>query len=467
MARLTETTKVYQEKTTVSESSLECALAGAVAAISGLKGSAIIIHGPPGCGWTGRWARSDFAIDNWVPLVADNLLQHNLIFGGSQKLRDAAKWAVERWKPKQLFIIAGCAGSLITDPMSEVAAEVEKSSGIPIITLDAPGFKGLVATGMDDAFVKILNRFAENGKESERGSVNLIAPYLMGSANWVYDLTEIRSLLEAIGIKVNCVLTYNTTVDEVGRFNRAQSNIYLTYEELPNLRKYEEEHGLERLGQNLPLPIGAANTERWYLNLAEHFGKGKEASKLLQEQAMSLKYLKFHYNCTWVSTWVSNKYAVIVGPATWAASYANFAYFDMTIYPAVIALYGESKQSMERAKETLADLTKYYAPIILENPLYIQLVEAVKECNPEFAIGQTQEKSLLESHGIPHISLAGLQTVLGGFNFIPYPSVGIKGILYQLTMLARLLEHTFYEPEKWAGLRYCGREARPEDVSPL
>ena len=86
MVEITENPKACQEKTTVSESSLECSLAGAVAAISGLNGSAVIVHGPPGCGWTGRWARSDFAIDNYIPLVADNLLQHNLIFGASDNI---------------------------------------------------------------------------------------------------------------------------------------------------------------------------------------------------------------------------------------------------------------------------------------------------------------------------------------------------------------------------------------------
>ncbi|TDA68018.1 MAG: hypothetical protein D9V47_08905 [Clostridia bacterium] len=450
-------------ETVAKESSLECGLAGAVAAVSGLKGSTIILHSPPGCGWTARWARSDFAINNYVPLVPDNLLQHNLIFGASQKLYDSARWAMERWKPKQLFLMAGCAGSLIADPMNEIATEMEKKYGSPVIVLDRAGFRGMVATGMDETFAEILGRLtADGGGEKDPDSVNIVAPYLMGSSNWVYDLEEIRGLLEAIGLKVNCILTFNTTLEQLREFPRASADIYLTWEDFPQMREYEKRHDIVRLGQDLPLPIGAANTDQWYMSLARHFGKEAEAQRVMREQVASLRYLKFHYNATWVSTWIANKYAAVIGPAIWAASYARFLYYDMAAYPSVIALYGETQESIETAKEVLKDLTGYYDSLILENPLYIQVVKALNERNPEFVVGQTQDKSLVEGNGFPHITMSGLQTILGGYNFMPYPSVGIKGILRQFEALGHVVEKTFHEPRKWAALAHHGREPRPE-----
>jgi len=469
MAQVTEAPKMYYEKTTIRDSAQECALAGAIAAAAGLRGSVALVHGPPGCGWTARWARQDSAIDNYMPLVATNILQHNIIFGAADKLREAAKWESKIWPPKQLFLCTTCTSSLISDPMEEVAAEVEREFGFPVITLDSPGFIGLKSSGADEGFTKILGRFAKDGVEKREGSVNLIAPFLMGSANWVYDLAEIKSLLESIGIPVNCVLTYNTSREEVEGFNRAEANLYLTYEELPGLRRYEREHNLERLGQDLPIPIGAANTDKWYLRIAERFGKKKEAEKVIREQIEDLRFLKFHFNNTWLSTYMGAKYVAIIGPATWAASFANFMYYDMAAFPTVIALYGDSEEAIERAKETLKGLTEdYNDAIVLENPLYIQLVEAVKEREPEFAVGQTQEKSLLEGYGIPHLTMAGNQTVFGSFNFIPYPSTGIRGILYLLTMLGKILEHAFHEPKRWQALAYLGRDVvREEDVRPL
>ncbi len=468
MAQVTEAAKMYCEKTIIRDSAQECALAGATAVAAGLRGSVALVHGPPGCGWTARWARQDLAVDNYMPLIATNILQHNIIFGAADKLREAAIWAIEKWHPKQLFLITTCTSSLISDPMEEIAAELEKKYGFPVLTLEAPGFAGLNASGADEGFTKILRRFAKEGVEKREGSVNLIAPFLMGSANWVYDLAEMKSLLGAIDIPVNCILTYDTSMEELEGFNRAEANLYLTYEELTGLRRYEKEHDLERLGQDLPIPIGAANTDKWYLQIAERFGKKKEAEKVIREQTKGLKFLKFHYNNTWLSTWMGAKYVAIIGPATWAASFANFMYYDMAAFPTVIALFGESEESIKRAKETLSGLTENYDAIVLENPLYIQLVEAIKEREPEFAVGQTQEKSLIEAQGIPHLTMAGNQTIFGSFNFIPYPSVGIRGILYLLTMMGKILEHAFHERERWRALAYQGRDAvREQDLRPL
>jgi len=449
-------------KTICQDSSQYCALAGAAQACSGIRDSAIIIHGSPGCGWAARWMRSDHAVVNYTPIIATSLLENEVIFGGSEKLRKTIGWVLDRWKPKHIFVINGCTGSLINDPAEAIIKEFEQSRGVPIILLDSAGFKGLTATGVDDVFSSVLHRFAKQ-RQKRWDRVNLIGPFLMGSNNWVYDIQEIRYLLEAIGLSINCVLTYNTSMKEIEEFNCAGFDIYLTYEELPGLAQHEDRHGIRRIGQELPLPIGVCNTEDWYYGISEIFGKRKEAEGVLRKERERFKSLKYLYNATWLQSWLSNKNACIIGPATWASSFANFIYYDLAVLPSVIALYGESQESIDRAKMVLKELKSYYSPIILENPLYIQLIEAVKGRSIEFSIGQPQEKSLLKGHGIPHLSLAGLYSVFGAYNFIPYPSMGFKGVLYHLNMFGRLLEETFHEPERWQDLRYRAGEESGEE----
>lgn len=450
--------KCELEKTITQDSSQRCCLGGASQAISGLKGSAIIIHGSPGCAWMARWMRSDQALTNYCPAIATGLLEHEIIFGGKEKLTKLVEWALTTWKPGQLFILQGCSGSLINDPVEIVVADFEKSHKIPIIYLDTGGFRGLEATGNDMVFSAMLDRFSKTSSGEKKGTVNIIAPYLSGSNNWPFDLEEIKRLLNLLGLKINCILTYNTSVEEVERFSEAEADIFLTFEELSQLKDYEEEHGIKRLGLDLPLPIGIANTEDWFYGIAKEFGKEEKAREVFKEERTILEPLKYHYNATWVQTWMANKYASVIGPSTWAASFANFLYFDMAAFPAVIALYGETEESMGRARKILGGLTKYYDPLILENPLYIQAIDAIRECHVDFAIGQTQEKSLLEGHGIPHLSLAGVHTIFGAFNFIPYPSTGIRGVLYLLSMMGRLIEHTFHEPLRWQDLRFRRRQ---------
>lgn len=449
----------YYEKTITRDSSQQGAMSGAALACSGIRQSAMIIHGSAGCGWAARWMRSDHVLSNYVPIIATSLLEHEFILGATEKLRRTTEWAIQKWKPKCLFIINGDTGSLINDPIENVAKEYEDKYHIPIIAMDCPYFMGLEATGVDYALSAVLKRFArEDVEKGDNNIINIIGPYLMGSNNWVYDFYEIKRLLIALGLKINCVLTYNTSLEEISNFNRAGTNLYLTYETLPQLHQYEDEYGITRIGQNLPLPIGIVNTEDWYYGIANEFGKKERAEEVLKRYRKTLKGLKFLYNSSWLLTWLSNKYAAVIGPATWASSFANFLYFDLSLYPAVIALYGGSEETIEKAKENLKELGKYYNPVILENPLYIQVVEAAKDCKVQFSVGQTQEKSMMEGNGISHLALAGIFSVLGAYNFIPYPSMGYRGVLYLLTMMGRIVEETFHEPQRWRDLRYRGRE---------
>lgn len=446
--------KFIHEETLIKDTSQQGALAGATLVCSGIKDSAIIIHGSPGCGWAARWMRSDHAVTNYVPIIATSLLEHEFIFGGAEKLRETIRWVMKNWKPQHLFLINGDTGSLINDPIEDIAHEFEAFYKIPIIALDSAFFKGLEATGIDEAFYSLVKRFSQDDLEIEKDTINIIAPFCLGSSNWVYDLEEIKRLLNELGLRINCILTHDTKVEEIQRFFKAKADLWLTQEELPKFKLLEEERGMRRIGLNLPLPIGIANTEDWYLAVAEELGKSLKAKEVLLKEREWLKSLKFSYNSTWVQSWLADKYAAVSGPANWASSFANFLYFDLSVYPSVIALYSESQEAIDRAKECMKELTTYYQPVILENPLYIQLTEALRNSWVQFSIGQSQEKSLFQGMGISHISLAGSFTIFGAYNFIPYPSMGIKGVLYLLTMMGKILEETYHEPKRWMEQSY-------------
>ncbi|MDY6861768.1 MAG: nitrogenase component 1 [Thermodesulfobacteriota bacterium] len=444
----------YNENTVCQDTFQYCALAGAALACSGLKDCGIIVHGSPGCGWVCRWMRSDHAIVNYVPVISDVILEDDIIFGGIKKLDESVGWGLKSWKPKVLYILQACSGSLISDPIESVIAKYEFESDIPIINIDSGGYRGLAATGVDMVFTETLKRFARDVENPDDKSVNLIAPFLMGSSDWVFDLDEIKRLLTEMGLKINCVLTQNTSLEDIVKFNHAKRNLYLTYENLPDFNDYEDAHDIKRIGFDIPLPIGIANTEEWYFAVAEEFGLRKKAEEVLKRERKGLRNLNFWYNATWVMNWVSNKRVVVAGPAPWAASFANFLYYDLATFPEIIVLYDETENSIERAKGILTELKKDFEPIILENPLYIQVLEAIRSRPIEFAVGRNQEKMLFEGEGIAHLSLAGMQTILGHFNFIPYPSMGYKGILYLLSMLGRVVEGAFHEPQKWKDLKF-------------
>ncbi|TDA64105.1 MAG: hypothetical protein D9V47_14120 [Clostridia bacterium] len=449
---------MIDERITI-DSAQQDALSGATALISGIEGSAIVIHGSSGCGWKGRWNRQDQALLNYTPLIATSLLEYDVVFGGKDKLKRDIEFVIKTWSPERVFVLIADSGSLINDPVERVAEEINAEFNIPCIAIDVAGFKGLEATGFDLALSRILSEFPQEDVDKKvPASVNIIAPSLMGSANWVFDLEEIKSLLQQIGLYVNTVVACNTDLQELRHLAQAEANIYLTSEELLDFATFEREHGLRQIGRDLPLPVGISNTEEWLTGIAREFDREDQARKVMAEnERRHFLPLRHSYNVTWLLTWLENKYALVLGPALWAASLAKFMYHDLTTFPSVIVLYGESQEAMQRARAVLADVTEYYDALILENPAYIEVADAVKQRPVEYAVGQTQDKSLIEGLGVGHLTLAGLQTVLGAFNFVPYPWVGHKGLPYLLTMFGKVLEHTFHEPERWRDLRYRRR----------
>lgn len=435
-----------------------CALGGASHVFTGIRKALVITHAASGCAWITRWVRSDNALGGYSQVLPTSLFEKDIIFGGKAKLKASMSWAIEKWHSPLVCVINGCTGSLINDPVDAVAAELEKKYNVPIIFVDSAGFKGLAATGGDDAYAALLKKLAQDDVERDESAVNLIGPQFMGSSDWVYDLEEMRRLIELLGLRINCVLTFGTEMADIKGFNRAATDIHLSYEAFPQLAEYEDERQIRRIGASLPLPVGVANTEEWFFGLAEEFGKREEAEAILKQERKHLKPLQFHYNGLWLNTWLANQRAAVIGPATWAAAMARCLYYDFAVIPGVIGLYGETPECFQAARESLEEVARLCEPVILDNPLGIRATAAVRDNTIEFAVGQSQDKSMMGSIGIPHLSLAGQQAVFGAFNFIPYPSMGFKGVPYLMSHLGKLLEDMAHEPQRWQELRFRSRE---------
>lgn len=476
---------------------------GATLTASGIKNALIIFHGISGCNIEAVHFRSDqIPGGSYVPVIPTGLNEADCINGGLDKLLAALRITINKGikanrPPEVVFVLTSDATSIVGDDIEFAARTVEEETGVKIIALDTPGFAGGPVHGTDAALTGLIKNteintqllskdfknelkgealsvsplppsrkgtggecqeHVFNANKPDKHKINLIAPYLIGSKNWTNDTDEMIRLLKASGIEINLNLCRNLEIKDISRFSEAKYNYILSSEEMPNFENLCRELNTEILEENLPLPVGVANTEEWLLKLAEKFGDTEKAKKILKEdQKFVGKQLRFNYNFSWMSTLMHGKKCGLLGQAKFTASLARCLFYDFGIQPKVIGLFAETKRAEQESLELLEEMKNQAEFTILINPSYFEYGNYLKNAEVDFAIGSVQDKPLCLGHKIPHLSLTGFN-FFNQYNFIPYPNFGIRGTLGILSELSKIMEDAFYLKDSISANNYQSLE---------
>ncbi|MBI4524194.1 MAG: nitrogenase component 1 [Deltaproteobacteria bacterium] len=434
------------------------AFIGSIFLTSGVLDTVNVYHGVSGCHAMAQHFRGDLMPNGgYVPVVGTGFLETEAIMGGAGKLektlREIAEARLVKEKPQCIWISMSDCPAVGGEDIEGVARSVAADSGVKIVAIENAGFKGGLVRGAELALCKILDEVVEP-HDGEREGLNVIAPFLMGSANWPFDIDHIVEILEAAGIKVNLVLSRNLTFADLKRFSAAEANLLLTYDEMPDFLGKSEALGVPTLTDDLALPFGIGNTEEWLLTLAERFGDPEKAKRyLLEEMGKVKKILHRNYNFSWMASFLSDKYAAVCGYAPFAAAITRYLFHDLNIRVKVVGLWSETEAGIEKAEKVLEPLSESLDFTVLENPTYLQMGEAAKKANVDFAIGSMQDKPLFKSYGIAHLNLGGFY-YFNNYNFVPWPLVGVKGSLRLFSEICRVVDDAFYETEAWKKLAF-------------
>lgn len=437
-----------------------CLWHGANLAACGVKGAVIAGHGHTGCMAVAAQLRTDQIVDGtFVRLQPSGLSETDVIMGGEKKFKDVLEDITSRQKkPSVVFSLCTCAPSMVGDDIEAISKEMSLASGVDIIALDTAGFKGGYVKGGDLVFSSLLKKYAKADLPKDPMAVNLIGPYMSGSNNWRWDLDEVKRLLEALGAKVNCVMTSNTDLNDIRGFARAKYNLYLTSEQLRLTGAASQKFGIEEFGQELPVPVGLYNTEVWFKEVARKLGAEKEAEKVLSDDIVRVsQILRANYNASWILQALSNCHVAIAGPASFAASLARYFYYDLNCPPTLVALYGETAEALRRGCAIVEEIRNELGTVVLENPLYIDIAERLIADPPEFYVGSAQDKAMALGLDLAHLSLSGFY-FWNNFSFIPYPIIGYRGSLHLLTHVARTLNEAYTEKDKLRKGSYFNRD---------
>ena len=273
--RLCELKMPFNQQTMCSQSIVACQ-------VGNIPDAILIEHSSIGCsaahprfnvGYRIGLMRRGKKIQN-IQVVSTNLLEKDMVFGASQKLKQSIQDAWERFRPKAIFISAACATALIGEDIVSVAKNAEDELGIPVIPLACEGFRSKHwSTGFDISQHGILRQIVNKNPKKQKNLINIVA---------LWGTDYFSEMLNPIGLRVNYMIDM-ATVDELKQASEAAASATFCY----TLGSYmaaalEQEYGVPEI--KAPQPYGFIGTDTWLREIGKIVHKENEVEKFIEKE---------------------------------------------------------------------------------------------------------------------------------------------------------------------------------------
>ena len=363
-----------------------CKLFGAIKALSTIKKSAILVHGPKGCVYHINYILG-MRGDRPSEIYSTCLDEHDVIFGAEQKLKGAIEELDQTLHPDLVFVLSCCASDIIGEDAGSAVRNSKTRSRV--IAISAGGFEGDFREGYSETLCQLVKELVKKNETRDSRSVNLVGMLRSGP-----DLEELRSMLHQIDVKVNAVLTADATLKDIERIGAASLNIVVCE---PAGKEAAE---LLQATCSIPyiieeLPIGYHCGIRLLERVAESLHLPRNSALLIKQDHMpdysSLK---------------NRRIAIVSGP-TRAVSLTRF-FASYGIVPRLVVV--DFNCSVIEKIEPLVDS----ACEVLIEPDHDLIVQKLKDHSIDLLIGGMLELPIAKALGIEHIDIMhGSQKTVG------------------------------------------------------
>lgn len=237
-----------------------CALTGAAAFFTGIKGAEVLVNGPLWCYFyalrhlekaNGRLG------ERFHGSQPDN---NAVVYGTEECLTEALEYICENRQPSILLIENSCSVSLIGDDIEGIAAKADLP--FPVVGMDSGGLNGGFAEGYSKASLRLWQYLdLPVIKTKCRLGVNLLG-CTTAYFNGKNDIEEVKRILETVDYRIIAVPGANSDFDTLQKVPAAQLNIVINEELGLETAKYLKER------YDIPyvvagMPYGIKGTLRW------------------------------------------------------------------------------------------------------------------------------------------------------------------------------------------------------------
>ena len=268
------------EPSAIAAPRFSCALGGALGTAGGCYGGVPILHSGAGCGIGQLFGQLYAGGQNaggpqgGTSTPCSSLVEHHVVFGGEEKLRDLIRASTELMDGELYAVINGCVPSLIGDDVNSVVKEVREKNDIFFVR--SSGFARNSYEGYELFFEGLIEDLLKPAEKIRPKTVNVfgIVPYQ--HVFWKGDARTIKNLLAEIGITANVFLAEFDGAAQLRDIPAAEYNIVLsTWNGHRTAKLLKEKFGTPYLA--FPsVPVGPKQTAEFLRRVAKVFDISEE-----------------------------------------------------------------------------------------------------------------------------------------------------------------------------------------------
>lgn len=388
-----------------------CVLAGINSVLGAIDRVCPIYHSGPGCCMQtiaadqGQSGHKSSRFVSSVSLPSTNMLEKEVVFGGTEKLRTTVQGAIDIIDADAYFVLTGCTAGIIGDDIVSVTEEFQ-DKGYSVYPIETPGFVGDSNLGYETVWTTMINQVIEEDVPKDDKLVNIFGIIPYHDPFWSGALEEIDRILSALGLKVNTFFTKHQGIETIRKCSGAALNIIIN----PWLfkgpaKKMEQKFGIPSI--RVPgLFVGATDTTKFVRQVAEAMHLDQE---IVDKVIAAEEEYVYDYLAQSVGG-VSWKRFAVVADANNAVGITRYLANDFSFTP-VLVIVSEPlfrQEDKDRIVAQIEDLEYAKPPKVIFASDQYEINQALREEEEEITllIGSSNEREVALEKDIQFILAA-------------------------------------------------------------
>ena len=367
---------------------------GAMRIATAMKGLHYVLHAPQGDTYADLLFTMIERLPTRPPVTYTTFQARDLGSDTAELFKTSLADAYQRFQPEAVMVGASCTAELIQDDPGGLGRTL--GLPVPVIPLELPSYQRKENWGASETLYRLIRAFAAPHAPApgtdrpargpgRRPSCNVLGPTALGFRHRD-DVTEIRSLLERLGIDVRVTAPLGARPADLATLGAADFNVVL-YPEIADVAARWLERTFKQ-PRTTVVPIGVGATRAFLRQVADL--AGVDASAVLAESDTRLPW----YSRSVDSNYLTGKRVFVFGDATHATAAARVAADEFAFDVVGVGTYDRTF-----ARDVRAVAEDLGCDALITDD-YLEVETRIAELQPELVLGTQMERHIAKRLGI-------------------------------------------------------------------
>lgn len=383
-----------------------------------------IIFGPRGDNYVADWLVMRDRLSYIPPVRCTNLGFRELMSGSLSKLWEIIKHVLADYPNDIIIICPTVTSTLLKEDANILATHFNEEEKKKIFFLPIHHFKDEEDSAAEKTLLFLMEKFISNHCRGDEPAVNLIGVSRF-NYNYLHDCNAIKQIISDIGLRINQLIPYETSVFELNKVSHAWVNILCDRTmSLSTVNFLKEKFNQPFISC---FPYGVKNTRRFIEQLGKVMAHDYSSYVKEKEEAVFSKW-KDVIKGSW-----RRKSACVFGEFTVSIGIAKILKEDIDCNLAMVGTYNTNYE------KSFFQETQGLSNNILVTDRAIEVRKFIEKEKPDIILGTLNEERLASLLGIPFVGISSPTRYITTALFPSQSFIGYEGIDNLLYSMKKVL----------------------------